>query len=102
MFPDKNNQLDFPSITLLCQQGRYDNPKGSSVGFLALFRDLEHMVANGKQFNDTNRLFQPWRFVDMMEKTLISLKKSLSVKHGLTGLMGSVAMDEDEITTKSK
>ena len=83
MFPDDDDKLDFHVITARCARGYYNNSQvkgGSSTrdeGLLKLFADLQRMVANGKQFNEDNRDFQPWRLIDMMEKTILSLKNAI-------------------------
>ena len=72
MFPDRHDQLDFNVLDVRCSDGRY---KGSNIA--TLFSDLELMIANGKQFNEENKDFQPWRLCDMMEKKVADLKVRL-------------------------
>jgi len=71
-FPDSDDQLDFHVIDVRCSNGRY---KGSNI--TTLFSDLELMIANGKQFNEENKNFQPWRLCDIMEKKVADLKMRL-------------------------
>ena len=74
-FPDSDDQLDFHVLDVRCSNGRY---KGNNI--TTLFSDLELMIANGKQFNDENKDFQPWRLCDMMEKKVADLKIRLDTR----------------------
>ena len=75
MFPDRHDQLDFHVLDVRCSSGRY---KGSNIS--TLFSDLELMIANGKQFNEQNKDFQPWRLCDIMEKKVADLKERLGTR----------------------
>jgi hypothetical protein len=77
MFPEERDRLDFHVLASRCTRGEYHSSKR---GVLGLFEDLELMVANGKQFNDCNRSFQPWRLCDMVEKTVGNLKIALGTR----------------------
>ena len=106
MFEDEADQLDLRVLTKLCAQGRYSDadthsnnssssssaaasgasgkkgtPRESSLGIMTLFRDLDRMVANGKAFNECNRGLLVWRMCDMVEKTLLDLKRQLADAH---------------------
>lgn len=73
MYPLKKDQLDLHVIKSRCDQNQYDGKEG----LRKLFDDLVQMCSNGKQFNDTNKGFQPWVLVDMMEKTVLDLQPLL-------------------------
>jgi hypothetical protein len=75
MYPDKNDQLDFHVIKGRSNNQRYDGENG----LRELFDDLILMCSNGKKFNDTNKGFQPWVLIDMMEKTILDLQPKILV-----------------------
>lgn len=56
-------------------------------GIRLLFADLLDMAQAGKQINQRNKLFQPWRLIDMFEKTMWDLAKELSAKFKLPPLI---------------
>jgi hypothetical protein len=69
MFPAAKDHLCLPVLAKLCKRGRY-SVDAAGVGIATLFRDLERMTANSKQFNSSNANFLPWRLADFMEKTV--------------------------------
>lgn len=78
MFPRKRDRLDLHVISARCKDGCYEGSDGVNT----LFQDLEAMCVNGKKFNDSNKDFQPWRLVDMMDKTIADLQLTLREKIG--------------------
>jgi hypothetical protein len=73
MFPREDDRLDLHVISSRCKKGNYEGKDGVNL----LFEDLEAMCSNGKKFNDSNKNFQPWTFVDMAEKTISDLQLTL-------------------------
>ena len=57
------------------------------TGIRLLFADLLEMATIGKHINKRNQLFQPWRLLDMFEKTLWDLAEELATRFKLPALI---------------
>lgn len=98
MFPKKKDQLDFHVLLTLASTSRYTGD--DFKGIVALFEDLDKMVANCKQFNSMNANFQIWRCADMMEMAIFDLKRDLAEQHNIPCLI--FAAEQSEISRKQK
>lgn len=90
MFPDKKDWLDIGVLKKSCDNRRGKSRYEGDLGIMALFRDLELMVANGKRFNASNRDFLVWRQIDMFEKAVILVKREVAATHNIASLRESV------------
>ena len=98
MFPDPDQRLCMPALARLCRQGRYSDAESSNspqsyLGLLALFTDLQRMVAQSKAFNASNRAFLPWRLAEMLERAVGHLKSVLAERRGIACLQSSLRED---------
>jgi hypothetical protein len=109
LFPHAEDRWDLPRITRLCRQGRYsstDTPGSitkrrggdapAELGLLALFLDLERMIAQSKAFNACNAAFLPWRMAHMLQSAVGRLKRTLAEERGIACLQRSLEQEDDE------
>lgn len=101
LFPSAEARWDLPRISRLCRQGRYtaaaeEGRQAAELGVLALFRDLQRMVAQSKAFNACNAAFLPWRLADMLGCAVGRLQRVLAEKRGMACLQRCLEEDEQE------
>lgn len=68
----------------------------AELGLLALFLDLQRMIAQSKAFNACNAAFLPWRLADMLQCAVQRLKRVLAKQRGIACLQHSLEEDEYE------
>lgn len=106
LFPSAEDRWDLPRITRLCRQGRYSGTGSDStsaeLGILALFIDLERMVAQSKAYNDCNAAFLPWRLAHMLQCAVHRLKQTLAEERGLACLQRSLEEEGRELAQRAR
>ena len=85
----QKDHLDLQVLTKHAAKGRYDG----DLGIIALFRDLETMIANSKQFNKENSAFLPWRLADVLEKAVLSMKIYIAEERKIPSLRQALEND---------